>query len=311
MTDRIVISLVVATYNRGEQLMRTLRSITRQTLDRSLWEAVVVNNNSTDDTEQLYARFAAENPAMTNMRMVFEPRQGLSNARNRGIVETGGKYIAIMDDDEEINPDFLKQYVEFFDSHPDAAAAGGVMEPLYEFETPKWLSPWVERPISSTIDMGGKVKLFRGERYPIGGNMCFRRETFDRYGIFNPDLGRTGKKLLGGEEKDMFRRLREGGGKIYWVPGPRVLHIIPQSRLTPEYFGKLTRMIGISERMRTLGVSKWYYVRRLFGECVKWGGTLVLAAGYLLKGQPAQGKYLIIMRRNISAGLLGLIKAPQ
>lgn len=311
MEKQIRISLIVATYNRGPQLMRTLRSIAGQTLPKEQWEAVVVNNNSTDDTHALFARFASDNPQASNVRMVFEPRQGLSHARNRGIGETVGEYVALIDDDEEMNPEFLRQYMEFFDAHPDAAAAGGKIEPLYEYETPKWLSPWVERPLAAMIDMGGEVKQFRGENYPIGGNMAFRREAFDRIGLFNPELGRTGKKLLGGEEKDVFERIKRTGGKIYWVPGPRILHIIPQSRLTPEYFGKLTKSIGISERTRTRSVSKGRYMKRLFSEAVKWGGTCVLALGYALRGQGAKGRYLFIMRRNITAGLTGMIETPE
>lgn len=303
----IRISLVVATYNRGEQLLRTLRSITRQTLDTKLWEAIVVNNNSTDTTERLFEDFREGEPAAVNIKMVFEGQQGLSHARNRGIAESSGEIVAFADDDEELNPDFLKQYLDFFEAHPEAAAGGGRIQPHYEYETPKWLSPWLERPLSALIDMGDKPRLFKGRRYPIGGNMAFRREVFEQWGTFDTELGRTGKKLLSGEEKDIFDRIRREGGKIYWVPGPYILHLIPQSRLTPEYLGKLTKAIGTSERIRTR--RSWRkYAGRLFSEGVKWGGTLVLATGYLLQGRPSKGKYLIIMRRNITAGLLGLVK---
>lgn len=309
--ETIRISLIVATYNRGPLLARTLEAIARQTLPVEMWEAVIVNNNSSDDTQQVFERFAEQDASGADVRMVFEGRQGLSHARNKGIEECRGEYIAVIDDDELPNPDFLKQYLEFFESHPEAAAAGGRIVPLYEFETPKWLSPWAERPIAAVIDMGDRVREFRGERYPIGGNMAFRRSVFDEVGLFNPELGRTGKKLLAGEEKDLFRRIRQSGGKIFWVPGPYILHMIPESRLTPEYFGRLTRMIGVSERMRTKANGAGAYFGRILSEGVKWGGTLVLATGYLLKGQAAKGRYLLIMRRNITKGLLGMIREIQ
>lgn len=303
-TNNLKLSVIVATYNRGEQLLRTLRSLTAQSLDKELWEAVVVNNNSTDDTEELFSRFLADTPEASNIRMVFEESQGLSHARNKGIAESHGEYIAIIDDDQLVTKDFAKDYFEFFEGHPDAVAAGGKITPLYDFETPRWLSHFTEKPIAGTFDMGEHIRLFKGSKYPFGGNMALRRTTIDKYGGFDPSLGRTGTQLLAGEEKDLFRRIREGGGKIYWVPGPEVFHIIPQERLTREYFTRLTRMIGVTERIRTKGESFWSYLKRIASEIVKWGGTMVYGLVYLLTSHPSRAGYLFLMRWNITRGLL-------
>lgn len=302
------ISVVIATYNRGEQLLRTLRSFFGQTLPREQWEVVVVNNNSTDDTAALFERFVAQNPEAANMRMVFEGAQGLSHARNRGIAESSGEYIAIVDDDEEVNDRFTEAYAELFDNYPDAAGAGGRITPLYEYTPPRWLSPIAERPIAGTLDMGPAVREFRGESFPGGGNMAVRRSVLAKVGVFDPELGRTGGKLLAGEEKDLFRRLSAAGYKIYYVPDARILHIIPESRMTRGYFTRLTRMVGVSERVRTLGKSGWAYFKRLIAECVKWAATVVLALGYLLRAQPAKAGYLFILRWNVTLGLLGFVK---
>ena len=125
----IRISIIVATYNRGHQLVRTLQSLASQTLQSEQWEAVIENNNSTDDTQRLFDDFLKDTPGAGNIRMVFEGRQGLSHARNRGISECQGMYIAIIDDDEQVNPDFTSQHAVFFYSHTDAAAAGGKIKP--------------------------------------------------------------------------------------------------------------------------------------------------------------------------------------
>lgn len=300
----IRLSIVIATYNRGENLIRTLNSVVRQSLDPSVWEVVAVNNNSTDNTQELFDGFRQAHPGF-NLRMVFEGNQGLSHARNRGLPECVGEYIAIIDDDEEVNAGFGKEYMDFFDGRPDVIAAGGKMIPLYEFEPPKWLSPVVERMLASTIDMGDRIKPFRGERYPIGGNMGFRRRAFEQYGNFNPELGRTGKKLLGGEEKDFFGRLRAGGESIYYIPGPQILHIIPESRFTREHVVRLSRMIGISERIRTKKRSGGAYAKRLFSELVKWAATVVLGLWYIITLRPSKAGYLFIFRHNVTLGLLG------
>jgi glycosyltransferase involved in cell wall biosynthesis len=273
-------------------------------LPRDEWEVVVVDNNSTDDTQQLFAEFAREH-AEFNLRIVSEHRQGVSHASNRGIVESTGEYIAMIDDDEEVNTGLGRAYVDFFDTHPDVVAGGGKYIPLYEYRTPAWLSPLAERPISNPLDMGERAKPFRGERFPGGGNMGIRRSAVERYGMFNPELGRMGKKLLAGEEKDLFRRLQAAGETIWYIPEAQILHIIPRERLTLDYLARVSRMVGVSERIRTRMLGGGAYFRRLFSECVKWGATLVLCLFYVLTLRPAKAWGLLVLRANITAGLLG------
>ena len=91
------LSLIVATYNRAEQLLTTLRSVAAQTAPAAEWECVVVDNNSTDDTAARFEEFRTAHPELP-LRRVSETRQGLSWARNRGIAETTGDIVAIIDD---------------------------------------------------------------------------------------------------------------------------------------------------------------------------------------------------------------------
>ena len=106
----IRLSLVIATYNRAASLLDTLKSVVRQNAPVEQWECVVVNNNSSDNTAVCFAEFVREYPDY-NIRMVNEPSQGLSYARNRGIREGVGEYIAIIDDDEHIAEDFIASYI--------------------------------------------------------------------------------------------------------------------------------------------------------------------------------------------------------
>ena len=188
------------------------------------------------------------------------------------------------------------------------AACGGIVTPLYEFTVPKWLSRYAERPIAGTLYYGEKIIPFPKGKYPGGGNMAIRRSAIDQYGAFDPNLGRTGTSPMGGEEKDLFARLRAAGEQIYYVPGAIIYHIIPQEKLSPDYFDRLTKMVGKSERVRTRHMGIGAYCKRLFSEGIKWGGTCVLALSYLLRGESAKGHYLFKMRWNITRGLLGWIK---
>ncbi|MBQ0136419.1 MAG: glycosyltransferase family 2 protein, partial [Bacteroidales bacterium] len=112
--------------------------------------------------------------------------------------------------------------------------------------------------------------------------------------------------LMGSEEKDIFAKMHRLGMQVLYLPWPILHHSIPAYKLEENYFNRLTTQIGISERQRTLAVSKTEYSKRLFLEAVKWGGTLVLWLRYLICFQPQKGNKLISFRTNVSKGLLNL-----
>ena len=168
------LSLIVATYNRAEQLLTTLRSVAAQTAPAAEWECVVVDNNSTDDTAARFEEFLSAHPGLP-LRRVSETRQGLSWARNRGIAETTGDIVAIIDDDERIVPEFIAAYIAFFDAHPSVASAGGPIVAEYPAGRPAWMSRYTERPIANPIDLGPTPRPFPRGRIQIGRASCRER----------------------------------------------------------------------------------------------------------------------------------------
>lgn len=294
------LSLVIATFNRSASLLTLLESVVAQTTPRSEWECVVVNNNSTDDTAARFADFAARHPEY-NIRMVEETNQGLSYARNRGIRESEGEYVAIVDDDERIAPDFIAAYIRLFDSKPEAQAAGGPIVAEYPTGRPRWMSRYTERPIANTMHFGDEVCEFPRGRVPGGGNMAIRRSAVRRYGVFDTSLGYVGESLVGGEESDLFERLQIAEAKYYYVPEAVMYHIIPAEKLTIDYLRRLSYNVGVSQLRRAR-----YYHRKgrvRLKECAKWVATVALAAWYAVTLQWSKAKYLTIMRWNITRGL--------
>lgn len=293
----IRLSLIIATYNRAGQMLRALESVVAQDAPAGEWECVVVNNNSTDDTEARFAEFAARH-AEFNLRMVTERNQGLSHARNRGIAESTGELIAVIDDDERINAGFVRAYIAFFDAWPGAEAAGGKIIPEYPSGRPDWLSPLTERPIANPLDLGDAVCEFPASRIPGGGNMAIRRRIVERFGAFDVTLGRVGGKLVGGEESDFFERLRAGGIRLWYVPGAVMWHIIPSSKLTSDYFRRLSYHVGESQRQRAKMHER--YAKALLVEAGKWCASLLLACTLT----PRRSLWLLRMRWGITRGLL-------
>ena len=298
-----MLSIIVCTYNRDKYLYGALRCIAENGFPAEAYEIILVNNMSTDNTESECQKFGKDYPNV-NFRYFVETNQGLSYARNRGIKESHGETLLFLDDDSYIQQDYLKNLQRQLNDHPEADAFGGKIDPIFESgEAPKWLSKWNYSWVSA-IDMGDEVCQFEGKAFPIGANMGIRKATIEKTGVFNTQLGRSKKNLMGGEEKDLFERIRQQGGNIYYFPDVVVQHVIPPSRTTYEYVKRLGEGVGMSERIRTLNVSRWKYLKRLLSELVKWCGTAVLWLGFALKGQFEKGNILFTFRRKVTSGLL-------
>ena len=262
-----MLSIIVCTYNRDKYLYGALQCIAENGFPSDAYEIILVNNMSTDNTEAECQRFGHDYPDL-NFHYFVEANQGLSYARNRGIKESQGETLLFLDDDSYIQKDYLKNLQRQLNDHPEADAFGGKIDPVFESgETPKWLSKWNYSWVSA-IDLGEKVCQFKGKAFPIGANMGIRKAMLDKTGAFNTQLGRSKKNLMGGEEKDLFERIQQQGGLIYYFPDVVVNHVIPPTRTTKDYVKRLGEGVGRSERIRTLGVSKWKYLKRLFSELV-------------------------------------------
>ena len=299
-----MITLIICTYNREKYIGPLLDSIAKNDYPTTDYEIVLVDNNCTDNTRGVCEQFAEAHRDIT-LRYVVETEQGLSAARNKGIKEAKGDIIIYVDDDALVDADYIRIYAEHFASHPETMAAGGPIEPLYETEEPKWMSPYTKALLTAWMNYGDKVREYPNGRYPGGGNAAYRKVVFDQVGMFNTELGRKGSLLLASEEKDIFDKMHALGMQVLYLPTPVLHHIIPQAKLEEDYFNRLTLQIGRSERMRTRAISNAKYFKRLLSEAIKWGGTFVLLGMYTLQGNPTKGWKLVLFRRNVTKGLLG------
>ena len=298
-----MISVIICTYNRDKYIYNVLKSLADNTLPRDCYEIVLVNNNCTDDTVSECERFVQDYPDI-NFRAFTEEHQGLSYARNRGIKESVGNVLVYVDDDALVNKEYLQTYADFFEQHPEIDAAGGPIIPQYETEEPKWISPITKALITGYKYLGNQPKEFPKNDYPGGGNAAYRASVFEKVGLFNVELGRKGDSLAGAEEKDIFDKMTSQGMRFYYLPDAILYHLIPEKKLSKEYFDRLSYSIGKSERMRTKQIGKAKYAKRLFSESFKWVATITLFVGYALTLAPAKGWKLIQFRWNVTRGLL-------
>ena len=300
-----MISVIICTYNREKYIYNVLSSLAHGTFPAHLFEIVLVDNNCTDGTHAEVDRFCADNPSVT-LRYFVETNQGLSHARNRGIKESKGDILVYVDDDATVNTEYLATYADWFEKHPETDAAGGPIIPHYETGSePRWMTYFIKRLLTGYLYFGNKPGPFPGDNYPGGGNAAYRSRVFEKVGLYNVELGRNGDSLGGGEEKDIFDKMKREGMQFVYLPQAILYHSIPGYKLEADYFNRLTTGIGQSERARTLRIGKSSYRKRLLSELKKWCATIVLWFFYLITLRPGRGNMLILFRRNVTKALLG------
>ena len=239
-------SVVICTYNRAGWLDATLRSLSRTVSDR-VWDIVIVDNNSADDTKAVVARHAAV--CGVPVTYLFEPQQGKSNALNTGMSRASGDVFVFTDDDVDVYPGWLDAACDALEQENAIDYVGGPVEPMWEAPPPRWFDThrsdlWGTLAI---LDYGPASFIFEErQRVPRGVNMAVRRRLVDRSGGFHPELGRRGKSLLGQEQAEFFSRARASGVRGRYVPAMKVRHHVPASRATFNYFLRWWFWKGIS-----------------------------------------------------------------
>ena len=228
-----MISVIICTYNRDKYIYNVLKSLALGTLEHDAYEIILVDNNCTDNTRSEVDHFCNVFPQVS-LRYFVETNQGLSHARNRGIRESKGDILVYVDDDATVNPDYLKTYADWFAAHPETDAAGGPIIPHYETGAePKWMTYFIKRLLTGYLYFGDKAKPFPGDNYPGGGNAAYRSRVFEKVGLYNVQLGRNGDSLTGGEEKDIFDKMKREGMQFVYLPGAILYHSIPGYKLEP------------------------------------------------------------------------------
>ncbi len=248
------ISTVICTYNRSHLLRKSLLAF-QNMASTDAAEIIVVDNNSTDDTRDVVLECKGILANVIPVTYVHEPVQGLSAARNTGISAARGGIIAFLDDDAIPSETWLTGMKTLFESHPEAVAAGGPIEPNFEIPRPDWLTKDFEGPYT-ILDFGEDVIEFPKNRWPFGASLAFRGEVLRKH-RFAEHLGRKGDTLLSDEETWILRTLAAEGGKIYYVPDMRVKHFIPKQRLTRDwvreryYYGGMSKAFAARGALQT------------------------------------------------------------
>ena len=228
------ITVILCTYNRCHMLREALNSAMAMKLpEYTTWEVLVVDNNSSDKTREVVTEIGTRYPG--RVRYLFEPNPGKSHALNAGIRVALGDVVAFMDDDVTVDPLWLGNLTACLDQD-EWAGTGGRIIPVWSSSPPNWLPREGRYPLGplAMFDLGPQAGQLTES--PIGTNMAFKREVFEKHGAFRTDLGPRPGSEIRGEDSEFGNRLLAAGGRLRYEPSAIVYHPVQQDRIRKQYF---------------------------------------------------------------------------
>lgn len=185
------VSVIIPTYNRANYLKKSIQSVISQTIKDI--EIIIINNYSTDNTLEVISSFYDQRIKIIN----FKNGGVIARSRNQGMVQSTGKYIAFLDDDDIWCQDKLELQIEYLESHPEFGAVYSNAIIIDEKDNRKGF----------LLDRG-RAKEGNVFQNLLGGNfitiltVLIRREIVDSIGLFNED-----SSLIAVEDYEYWMRI--------------------------------------------------------------------------------------------------------
>jgi glycosyltransferase involved in cell wall biosynthesis len=220
-----LISVVICTYNREDLLRSAAQSVCEQTLASDEFELIIVDNNSRDNTKLVAAEFCARYP---NVRYCCETAQGLAHARNRGLAEAHGLYVAYIDDDCKVPPQWLAVARDIIEQQRPTIF-GGPFFAFYNSHKPAWF-----KDVYGSYELSAEARALLAGEFVFGGNMFFIRDVLAKVGGFHTGYGMVGNTLDYGEEivPQMAIREQMPEAGIFYDPALFVYHLVRPEKLS-------------------------------------------------------------------------------
>lgn len=180
--DRALVSVVIPCYNQGAFLADAVRSVAVRSHPA---EVVIVDDGSTDTTSQVAAGLAEERRGELIVRLVRQGNEGVSRARNRGLLESHGDYIVFLDADDRLTPDALEVGARALDADPKCSFVYGRCQ-MMSVE-----GALLPTPMEPRIEGRHYHELLRRNFIWTPAVVMFRRQPLERSGAFNPIVSGT------------------------------------------------------------------------------------------------------------------------
>ncbi len=227
-------SIVIPTFHRPELLKKAIASCYAQSgVDSHHLQIIVVDNSADGSAEHQCASLDRD-----NLHYVHEPRPGLAFARNCGIETATGDYLAFLDDDEQADVAWISELNNAFESSDADVVFGKVVPKLEDpdVEHCEYVTRFYTRDLGRPPldDIGDRLNF-------VGtGNSAYRRAICFDDGVRADERF----NLSGGEDIDLFRKLKEQGRRFAWAPGAVAFEWISRERASLHYLKERRRSQG-------------------------------------------------------------------
>ena len=248
--EMVEIEIAICTHNRAKELDLCLTTLARQKAPQETWRVLVIDNASTDETPDIVERHRLRG-LLPGLRSVFEKRPGLTAARQCAISETKATYVAFVDDDCHLAPDWIDQLLAAIARYPDAAAFGGCVKPSWRTDIAKELRAhgWIfaEQPHGRHCEEGNIDSL-------VGAGVVLNRAALIATGWVDEPLleDRIGLGANSGGDVEISLRLRASGGHLVYIPSMKLDHMIDPARQTLSSLLKLSKGLGAGAALVSL-----------------------------------------------------------
>lgn len=244
-----LVSIIMPNYNGSLYLIQALDSIIAQSYKNI--EIIVVDDGSTDNSLEILHQYAAKTLALT---VITQNNAGVADARNTGIVNAKGDYIAFLDSDDFWHPEKLTLQVNFLEEKPNYAACYSsflVWSPNTDkqYQEPNNMYTTVNVQLNSTLDesfSGWIYHLLLKDVYVWTGTIIIRKEVFDDIGFFS-------KKLKIGEDHDLWLRIADKY-QLAKLQFPTALYRTNPISVTKSVHDKNYAAIVVEDSIKTRGL---------------------------------------------------------
>lgn len=228
-------SVIIPTFNRKDALLETLRAASAQDLDASTWELIVVDDGSTDGTEQAARDFIQSSGK--RVRYLRQENAGPAVARNRGAAAANGRTLLFIDNDILVKPDFIRRHLATLAAHPRSWVTGRVVNspemrrtPFGRYRDDLWEEFHRAHGGAGVTEVEGLT----------AANVSLPADDFRRLGGFD-----EGFSIASCEDWELGSRARREGVRILYDPDIVVTH--NDWAVSLEKFCERQRLYSISD----------------------------------------------------------------
>jgi len=240
------VSVVICCYNSAEKIESVLSHIEKQISNGILWEVILVDNASNDNTVEVAQKWWTRKDIQ--LKIVFESKPGLSNARRKGLYISSYSIVIFVDDDNLMSDNYISRAYEIMSRNCDVGLAGGLGTPVSNIEFPAWFSKYQDAfAVGPQADQNGYVPNTR--TYLHGAGLIVRKIVWDfivSKGFSFILSDRKGKSLNSGGDSELSAIFRMAGYQLWYDSGLEFKHVIPAERLNWAYVINLSREFGKS-----------------------------------------------------------------